>query len=85
MGRGHESILSSKGGEMGRALCPQGHEESDTTWRLNNEVIVFMYLFISFGCAGPSELHGSFFSSCGEWGLLSNCSVKASHCGGFSC
>ena len=24
-------------------------------------------------------------SSCGEQGLLSNCSVKASHCGGFSC
>ena len=25
------------------------------------------------------------FSSCGEWGLLSSCSVQASHCGGFSC
>ena len=25
------------------------------------------------------------FSSCGEQGLLSNCSVQASHCGGFSC
>ena len=25
------------------------------------------------------------FSSCSEQGLLSNCSVQASHCGGFSC
>ena len=26
-----------------------------------------------------------FFSSCGEWGLLSGCSAQASHCGGFFC
>ena len=26
-----------------------------------------------------------FFSSCGEWGLCSNCHAQASHCGGFSC
>ena len=25
------------------------------------------------------------FSSCSEWGLLSSCSVPASHCCGFSC
>ena len=25
------------------------------------------------------------FSSCGEWGLLSSCSARPSHCGGFSC
>ena len=25
------------------------------------------------------------FSSYGEWGLLSSCSVMASRCGGFSC
>ena len=25
------------------------------------------------------------FSSCGEKGLLSSCSVRTSHCGGFSC
>ena len=24
-------------------------------------------------------------SGCGEWGLLSTCGVRASHCGGFSC
>ena len=29
-------------------------------------------------CNGP-------FSSCGEWGWLSSCSVRASHCRGFSC
>ena len=26
-----------------------------------------------------------FFSSCGEQGLLSSCSVQASHCSDFSC
>ena len=25
------------------------------------------------------------FSSCGQWGLLSSCSVRISHCGGFPC
>ena len=25
------------------------------------------------------------FSSCSEWGLLSSCGTRASHCGGFSC
>ena len=25
------------------------------------------------------------FSSCGEWGLLSSCGARASHCSGFSC
>ena len=25
------------------------------------------------------------FSSCGEWGLLSSCVARASHCGGFFC
>ena len=25
------------------------------------------------------------FSSCGKWGLLSSCSLQASHCDGFSC
>ena len=43
-----------------------------------------IFLFIYFGCAGSSLLHGR-FPSCGEWGLLSSCGVWASHCGGFSC
>ena len=49
-----------------------------------NFFILKVYLFI-FGCAGSSLLCG-LFSSCGEWGLLSSCSVQAFHCGGgFSC
>ena len=39
-------------------------------------------LFI-FGCAGSWLLHG-LFSSCSEQGLLSSCSVRASHCSDFS-
>ena len=41
---------------------------------------LFIYLLALLGlsCAG-------FFSSCSEQGLLSSCSVMASHCGGFSC
>ena len=40
-------------------------------------------LFI-FSCAGSLLLSG-LFSSCGKQGLLSSCSVRASHCGGFFC
>jgi len=40
-------------------------------------------LFI-FGCAEPLLLNG-LLSSFDEQGLLSICSVWASHCGGFSC
>ena len=36
------------------------------------------------GCAGSSLPH-RLFPSCGEWGLLSSCGVRASHHGGFSC
>ena len=43
----------------------------------------FIYLFV-FGCTGSSLLCG-LFSSCGERGLLSSCSVQASHYSGFSC
>ena len=39
------------------------------------------YLFI-FGCAGPLLLC-RLFSSYDEWGLLSNCGVRASLCLGF--
>ena len=39
------------------------------------------YLFI-FGCAGSLR---QLVPSCSEQGLLSSCSVQASHCGGFSC
>ena len=39
-------------------------------------------LFI-FGCAGSSLLH-RLFSGCGEGGLLSSCSSRASYCSGLS-
>ena len=42
-------------------------------------IIVFIY----FGCAGSSLLC-SLPSRYGEWGLLSTCGGRASHCGGFS-
>ena len=42
-----------------------------------------MFIYFSFGCAG-SLLLCKFFSSFGEWGLLSSCSVLVSHCGGLS-
>ena len=38
---------------------------------------------VTFGCAGSSLLH-QLFSSCGQWGLLSNCGAQPSHYGGFS-
>ena len=40
------------------------------------------YSFI-FGFAESSLLHG-LFPGRGKWGLLSNCSIGASHCRGFS-
>ena len=51
-------------------------------------VFVFFFLkIISFICFGHT---GSLccawaFCGCGERGLLPSCSVRASHCGGFSC
>ena len=47
---------------------------------LENFVVFLKCLFIN-GCAGSSLLCG-LFSSCGQWGLLSSCSVQASRCGG---
>ena len=43
---------------------------------------IFLILII-FDCAG-SLLLCRLFSSCSKWGLLSSCSVQASHRGGFS-
>ena len=41
-----------------------------------------IFLNYLFDCAGSSLLRG-LFSSCREQGLLSNCSLQASYCGGF--
>ena len=46
-------------------------------------IILQFYLFI-FGCAG-SSLILRFFSSCGEWGLLSSCSAPTSCGGSWGC
>ena len=45
------------------------------------------YLFIYLLFLATLGLHccSGFFSSCGKWGLLSNCGTWAFHCGGFSC
>ena len=51
-------------------------------WCLKNVFNSFTYVFI-FGCAGSSFLH-ELFSSYGEQGLLSGCSVSVC-CDGFSC
>ena len=48
---------------------------------LDSEKIIYLFIF---GCAGSLLLCG-LFSRCGEWGLLSSCSMRSSHCGGFSC
>ena len=44
----------------------------------------FLIIIIIFYCAGSSLLRG-LSPSCGEWGLLSRCDVRASRCGGLSC
>ena len=40
---------------------------------------IYLWLLVLHSCAG------FFFSSWGEWGLLSICGAWASHCGGFPC
>ena len=52
-------------------------------WCLNMSLIVLLTYFFLFGCAGSSFLH-ELFSSYGEQGLLSGCSVGVC-CDGFSC
>ena len=48
---------------------------------LFKKVILFVFAALDLRCSG---LRWG-FSSCGEQGLLSSCSMWASHCGGFSC
>ena len=44
-------------------------------------------LYLSFFSLAMLGLHCCTwsFSSCSEWGLLSSCSARVSHCSGFSC
>ena len=46
-------------------------------------MIFKIILFMCFGCAGSSLLHG-LVSGCRERGLLCSCGVQAAECGGFS-
>ena len=39
-------------------------------------------IYLLLGCSGFCQAQA--FSSCSEQGLLSSCSARASHCGGFS-
>ena len=43
-----------------------------------------VFFYFIFGHSGSSLLWGLFFS-CSRQGLLSSCSIQASHCSGFSC
>ena len=52
-------------------------------WNLYFFLKIFIYLISS--CAGCSLLCRLFFSSCGKWGLLCSCGVRASLYDGFSC
>ena len=38
---------------------------------------IYLFIYLIFGSAGPALLHW-LFSSCGEQGLLSSCSARAS-------
>ena len=49
-----------------------------------NTIVLKKIIYLFLGCTGSLSLRG-FFSVFREPGLLSNCSVQASHCGGFSC
>ena len=48
----------------------------------NRDLKIYIFIFI-FGCP-ESSLPRRLFSSCGKRGLLSSCSVRVSHCSGFS-
>ena len=51
---------------------------------LDSSFFTCNFIYFIFGCARSFLLHG-LFSSCGERGLLCNCSVQASHSSRFSC
>ena len=54
-------------------------------WYLLNILKIILLGFFGGGAMlGPHCCTRTFFS-CGEWELLSRCSVQASHCGHFSC
>ena len=59
-------------------LCPCGHIPMESDIERSDSffvVVVYLFIYFVFGCAGSLLL----------WGLFSSCGTWASHCGGFSC
>ena len=54
---------------------------------VNDEINIFLNVFLNFIYFWRCWVFVASwaFSSCGEWGLLSSCGVRTSHCCGFSC
>ena len=77
--------MKKRGAVQTEVPRPPSRQPAPTTGHVGEAsfIIKIFYSFI-FGCAG-SPLLCTAFSSCGEWGLLSSCGTRASHCGGFSC
>ena len=62
-------------------------ERAATTGLSGSSVILFFSSFLwfkNFLAMLGLRCYAQGFSSCGMWGLLSSCVVRASHCGGFS-
>ena len=49
-------------------------------WLFSKNCMFYLFLLALGLCCCPWA-----FSSCGDWGLLSSCGVRAAHCSGFSC
>ena len=58
--------------KVGRSSSPVISKQEVTMWY---HMVFFFFFFKQF----------RLFSGCGEWKLLSSCSVQASHCGDLSC
>ena len=61
-----------------------GNQESKLLSISSVPLNYLFYIYLFLGCAG-SLFCDRAFSSCGEQGLFSSCSVWASHCSGFLC
>ena len=58
----------------------------NTRMQIKRILYYFMYIYFYFlAVLGLPSMPLRLFSSCSEWGLLSNCGVQVSLCNGFSC
>ena len=80
---GITSLLNSLPATPVSSLCSVESGHVDCFSVLQYVLFLSVLNNLIFDCAGPSLLC-RLLSSCGEWGLLSSCSVCASHYGGFS-